>query len=153
MSDLYCLKCRKYHHHNSNKCNVLSLIPVTRRCRKLADTLFELSVEPFSVGHFTYPVVGSENRYVINIFVELQPNYTINILSELPIQWRIYTETYSSDRTKLVIPILAYYENYCYDGIKTVDDRVQEVVDEFIEYLNEHYDADGIRSVLTLMYD
>lgn len=152
MSDLYCLKCRKYHHSNNHKCDVLSLIPVTRKCKKLADTLFELSVEPFSVCHFTYPVTGSENRYVINVIVELQPRYPIDILSDLPIRWRIYTETYSSDRTPLTVPILAYYENYYYDGAKTVDDRITEVLNDFIEYLEEHYDADAIRAVTTLMF-
>ena len=153
MSDLYCSKCRKYHHHNYHKCNVLSLIPVTRRCRKLADTLYKLCIEPLSVGHFTYPVAGSENRYVINICVELQPRYSLNILENLLPKWRVYTETYSSDRTPLAVPVLDYYENYCCDGAKTVDDRVTEVIDEFIEYLEKHYDADGIRSVLTLMFD
>lgn len=154
MSDLYCLKCRKYHHsNNNNKCNVLSLIPVTRKCKKLADKLFELSVEPLSVGHFTQLAVGSKNKYIINVIVELQPNYTLNILSELPIRWRIYTETYSSDRTPLAVPVLAYYENYFYDGIKTADDRVTEVIDEFIEYLEENYDPAGVKSVITLMYD
>lgn len=152
MSDLYCLKCRKYHHRNSSKCNVLSLVPVTRKCKKLADTLFELSIEPFSVGHFTYPVTGSENRYVINICVELQPRYSLNILENLPQKWKIHTETFSSDRTPLTIPVLAYYENYCYDGIKTADDRTQEVIDSFIQYLEENYDADGVQSVITLMY-
>lgn len=152
MSDLYCLKCKKHHHSNYNKCNVLSLIPVTRKCRKLADKLFELSVVPFSVGHFTYPAAGSKDRYIINVCVELQPRYPIDILINLPMKWRIYTETYSSDRTPLTVPVLAYYENYCCDGVKTVDDRVQDVIDEFVQYLEEHYDADGIQSVLTFMY-
>ena len=152
MSDLYCLKCRKYHHSSNHKCNVLSLIPVTRRCKKLADTLYKLCIEPFSVGHFTYPVTGSENRYVLNVIVELQPKYTLNILSDLPIRWRIYTETYSSDRTPLVVPVLAYYENYCYDGIKTVDDRVQEVIDEFVQFLDANYDAEAIKAIITLTY-
>lgn len=152
MSDLYCLTCKKYHHHNSNKCDIMSLIPTTRKCRKLADKLFELCIEPLSVGHFTYPVTGSKDRYVINVCAQLQPRYPINILSNFPTKWRIYTETCSSDRTQLVIPILAYYGNYCYDGVKTVDDRVTEVINEFIHYLEEHYDPDGIKSVITLMY-
>lgn len=153
MSGLYCLTCRKYHHSNYNKCNVLSLVPVTRRCKKLADKLYELCIEPLGVGHFTQLVNGSEDKYIINVIAELQPRYTLNMLSELPIPWRIYTETYSSDRTPLAVPVLAYYETYCYDGIKTVDDRVTEVIDEFIQYLEEHYDAAGIKSVLTFMFD
>ena len=84
--------------------------------------------------------------------MELRRIAEIEILGTLPIKWRIYTETYSDDRTPLAIPILAYYETYCFDGVKTVDMRVQEVIDEFVQYLNDTYDADGINSVLTFMY-
>ncbi len=152
MSDLYCLKCKKYHHRNSNKCNVLSLVPTTRKCRKLADTLYKLGIEIFSAGHFTQLAVGSTNKYIINICVELQPRYSLNILENLQIKWRIYTETFSSDRTPLTVPILAYYETYYCDGSKTVDDRVTEVIESFIKYLEEHYDPDGVKSVLTLLH-
>jgi|GEM_PF-6106362 len=151
MSDLYCLKCKVYAYHN-HKCNVLSLIPVTRKCRTLADKLYELNIEPFGVAHFTQKVNGSENKYIINVIVELRYSYQIEILGTLLAKWRIYTETYSDDRTPLAIPILAYYETYCFDGVKTVDMRVQEVIDEFVQYLNDTYDADGINSVLTFMY-
>ncbi len=85
--------------------------------------------------------------------VELQPRYTLNILENLPAKWRIYTETCSSDRTPLTIPVLAYYENYYCDGAKTADERTQEVIDEFVQYFEENYDAAGIKSVITLMYD
>ncbi|WP_238900048.1 hypothetical protein [Clostridium sp. YIM B02500] len=153
MSDLYCLKCRKYHHRNSNKCNILSLVPVTRHCRNLADRLFEIGIELLGVAHFTQLVNGSKNKYIINIHIELRHSYQIEILGRLPIKWRLYKETTSDDHTPLVVPVLAYYETYCCDGVKSVDDRVQEVVDEFVQYLNNTYDADAIQSVTMLMYD
>jgi hypothetical protein len=43
--------------------------------------------------------------------------------------------------------------HYSYDGVKMVDDRVQEVIDGFVHYLEENYDPQGIKSVITLMYD
>ncbi|WP_410506269.1 hypothetical protein ACER0A_012160 [Haloimpatiens sp. FM7315] len=105
------------------------------------------------MAHFTQKVNGSEDRYIINVFVELRHSFQIEILGSFPIKWRLYTETCSSDRTPLVIPVLAYYETYYYDGVKSVDDRVKEVINEFIQYLDDTYDAAGIKSVLTLMYD
>lgn len=150
MSDLYCLRCRKYAYH-SHKCDILSLVPVTRRCRTLADTLYSMGIEPLSVAHFTQNVVGSKDRYIINIVIELRHSYPTSILGDLPIKWRIYTETSSDDRTKLAIPILAYYETYCFDGVKSADMRVQEVIDEFIQYLSTR-DAESTKSVITLMY-
>lgn len=152
MYDLYCLKCKKYHHHNNDKCDVLSLVPVTRRCRTLADKLFEMGIELFGVAHFTQLAVGSQNKYIINVIVELRSISQIEILGTLLAKWRIYTETYSSDRTPLVVPILAYYESYCCDGVKSADDRTQEVIDEFVQYLNDTYDADGVKSVLNFMF-
>lgn len=151
MSDLYCLKCKVYAYRNRHKCDILSLVPVTRKCRTLADKLVELCVEPLGVAHFTQKVNGSDCKYIINVQIELR--HPLDIIENLPIKWRYYTETCSSDSTPLAIPILAYYETYHYDGIKTVDDRVQEVIDEFVQFLDDNYDADGIKSVLTLMYD
>lgn len=152
MSDLYCLACKKYHHHNYHKCDVLSLVPVTRRCRTLADRLYSMGIDLFGVAHFSQKVVGSENKYVINVIIELKQITQIGILGDnFPIKWKVHTETYSSDRTKLVVPILAYYETYLYDGGKSADERTQEVIDEFIKYL-ENYDPDGVKSIITLMY-
>lgn len=151
MSDLYCLKCKKYHHHNYHKCDILSLVPVTRRCRTLADTLYSMGIELFGVAHFTQKVNGSEN-YIINVIVELKSISQIELLNRLLPKWKIHTETYSSDRTPLVVPILAYYETYCYDGVKGVDNRVQEIIDEFVKYLSDNFDADGFKAVTTLMY-
>lgn len=153
MSDLYCLKCRKYHHHNYLKCDILSLVPVTRRCKTLADKLYSMGIELFGVAHFTQKVVGSENKYIINVIVELRHISQIELLGTLLAKWRIYTETYSDDRTPLVVPILAYYETYCCDGVKSINNRVQEVIGEFVQYLEENYDADGLKSVYMLMFD
>lgn len=152
MSDLYCLACRKYHHHNYHKCDVLSLVPVTRKCRTLADTLHSMGIELLGVGHFTQKVVGSQDKYIINVIVELRHSYQIEILGTFPMKWRVYTETCSDDRTKLVIPILAYYETYCYDGVKSVDERVQEIIDGFVQYLDTTCDPQSTKSVLMLMY-
>lgn len=151
MSDLYCLKHKVYSYRNRHKCDILSLVPVTRRCRNLADRLYELGIEPLSVAHFTQQVVGSENKYIINIHIELRHSYPVGILGDLPIRWRWYKETCSSDRTPLAIPILAYYETYCYDGVKSVDNRVQEVIDEFVQYLDTR-DSEATKAVITLTY-
>lgn len=152
MSDLYCLKCKKYAYRN-HKCDILSLVPVTRRCRNLADRLYDMGIEPLSVAHFTQNVVGSDYKHIINIHIELRHSYPVGILGDLSIKWRWFTETISNDRTPLAIPILAYYETYCYDGVKSVDDRVQEVIDEFVEYLDTTRDPQSTKSILTLMYD
>lgn len=151
MSDLYCLKCKKYHHHNNDKCDVLSLVPVTRRCRTLADKLYSMGIELFGVANFTQLAVDSDNKYIINVIVELRHLYQIELLDRLPKKWRVYTETYSDDHTPLAVPILAYYETYCYDGVKSADDKVKEIVDEFTQYLDDNFDAEAVKAIITLM--
>ena len=125
---------------------------MTRRCKTLADTLYSMGIDLFGVAHFAYPVVGSQDRYIINVIIELRESYQIELLDRLPIKWKIHTETCSDDRTQLVIPILAYYETYHYDGVKSADERTQEVIDEFTQYLEGTYDADAVKAVTTLLH-
>ena len=150
---LRCLKLKVFAYKN-HKCNLRSLVPVTYECRYLADRLYSLGIEPLCVAHFTQLVNGSDCKYIINVHIELKHSYPLDILGDsLPIKWRWYNETISSDRTPLVIPILAYYETYCYDGIKSVDDRVKEIIDEFVQYLDTTCDPQATKSVLMFMYD
>lgn len=151
MSDLYCLKCRKYAYRN-HKCDILSLIPVTRRCRKLADKLYSMGIEPLSVAHFTQNVVGSDDRHKIQILVELRYNYPTDILGDsLPYGWHFYSETISGDHTPLPLLILSYYETFHCEVKLTVKERIKQIIEQFENYLSTR-DAASTRSVITLMY-
>ena len=123
------------------------------RMSPLADKLYDLGVEPLSVAHFTQLVAGSQYKHIINVHIELRHSYPLDILGDLPIKWRWYNETTSEDRTPLLIPILDYYETYCYDGVKSVDDRVKQVINEFVQYLDTFRDPQATKSILMLMYD
>jgi hypothetical protein len=151
--DLYCLKHKVYAYRNRHKCSPLSLVPVTRKCRTIADRLWDLGIEPLSVAHFTQLVVGSKYKHIININIELRHSYPVDILGNLPIKWRWFTETISEDHTPLPLQVLAYYETYSYDGVKSVDERVQEIINEFVQYLDTFRDPQATKSILTLMYD
>ncbi|NMM65530.1 hypothetical protein HBE96_23415 [Clostridium sp. P21] len=98
-------------------------------------------------------MVGSEYKYIISIHIELRHSYPVDILGDLPIKWRWFTETISEDHTPLSIPVLTYYETYCYDGVKSVDDRVKQVIDGFVDYLDTFRDPQATKSILMLMYD
>ena len=130
---------------------ILSLVPVTHECRGIADKLYSLGIEPLSVAHFTNPVTGSAYEYYIHICIELRKGYPIDILGEVPTGWQFFTETISSDHTPLSLLVLGYTETYVWNGVLTVEDRVQEIIKQFEDYLTT-FDPQSVRSVITLMY-
>lgn len=106
---LYCLSCKKYA-YKAHKCSIMSLVPITHKCRTIADKLYDLGVEPLSVSHFTTPVVGSAYEHYINICIELRKDYPSNILGDFSVGWVIHTETVSEDHTPLLV--IGYSETY-----------------------------------------
>jgi len=144
---LRCLKCKKYA-YKTHKCSVLSLVPVTHECRIIADMLFDLGVEPLSAAHFVTPVTDSVYKYYIHICIELRRDYPTNILGDLPTGWIHYTQTVSEDHIPL--QVIGYSETFAFDGVLTVEGRVQEIVSTFEDYLGT-FDPQSFKSVLTLM--
>lgn len=147
---LYCLKHKVFAYRN-HPCPVLSLVPITKECRRIADILYNLGIEPLSVSHFTSPVTDSAYEHYIHICIELRKGYPINILGDLPTSWKFYTETISSDHTPLSLLVLGYSETFVWNGFLTVQDRIQEIIKQFEDYLTT-FDPDAVRSVITLMY-
>lgn len=145
---LYCLKCGKWAYKN-HPCPILSLIPLTKECRGIADKLYALGIEPLSVSHFVQPVADSSYKYYITFCIELRKSYPVGILGDLPIKWKWYTETITEDR--LPLQVIGYAETFVFDGVLTAEDRVQEIINQFVDYLGTR-DAQATKSILTLMY-
>jgi hypothetical protein len=111
-----------------------------------------MGIEPLSVAHFTQNVVGSDDRHKIQIFIELRHSYPTDILGDnLPYGWHFYSETTSGDHTPLPLLILSYYETFHYEVKLTVDERIKQIVEQFVEYLSTR-DAASTRAVIKLMY-
>jgi len=111
-----------------------------------------MGIEPLSVGHFTQNVVGSDDRHKIQIFIELRHSYPTDILGDsLPTGWNFYNETISGDHTPLPLMVLAYYETFHCDVKLTVKERINQVIEQFGNYLSTR-DAASTRAVIKLMY-
>jgi hypothetical protein len=82
MADLYCLKHKVYAYRN-HKCSPLTLVPVKRQCRYIADKLYGMGIQPLSVAHFTHPVVGSENKHTSTIWGSLCVIYGLQIKDKI----------------------------------------------------------------------
>ena len=144
---LYCLKCGVWAYKN-HKCNIMSLIPITRDMCGIADRLHSLGLELMSAGCFTHPVKDSFYEHKIIIDIEFKRQYPTTILGGLPTGWVWYTQTVSSDHLSLMA--LSYSETYVWLG-ETVEERIKQITEEFETYLDTMIDKDGFKAVLTLM--
>lgn len=149
---LYCPIHRVFAYKN-HQCGALKLITIKKECKGIVDRLYDLvgtGVGPLSAAHFVTPVVGVLNKFYINVYIDFDKDYPIKLLGDFPVGWVIHTETVSDDH--LPILVVAYNEIFHYKGGKTVNTRVLEIIKEFENYLDTHYDPKAIKAVLTLMY-
>jgi hypothetical protein len=145
---LYCLKHKKQA-YKTHKCDIMSLITITKECKGIADGLYDLlGIGPLSVAHFVTPVAESLYKYYINVYLDLPRDYPINVLGDLPVGWVIHTETVSDDR--LPILVIGYNETFIYEGVKTAEDRTKDIIKQFENHLDTAYDPQAIQAVLKL---
>lgn len=145
---LYCLKCGKWAYKN-HPCPINSLVPLKKEYRRIADKMYSLGIEILSASWFVSPVTGSLYEYYMHICIELRKDYPINILGDLYTGWKWYTKTITDDR--LPLQVIGYSETFVFDGVLTVECRVQEIIKEFENYLGTRYPL-PTKSILTLMY-
>lgn len=144
---LYCCKCHKWA-YKTHKCDVMSLIPLTKEMRPLADGLYDLGFELLSASCFTYPVKQSVYEHRITLEVELKKQYPImKILRDLPTGWKYYTEVVGTDWP---ISVLAYIETYMWPINETVEKRISQIVMELVEYLDTR-DKAALGAIMMLM--
>jgi hypothetical protein len=145
---LYCLKHKVFAYKN-HKCSPLSLVPITKECRGIADKLYALGVEPLCVSHFTNYVTGSYTEHYISFCIELRKGYPTTVLGDLYSGWKFYTETVTDDHTPLLV--LGFSETFVYEGGQMVEERIKQIIKDFEDYLTT-FDPQAIKSIITLMY-
>ncbi|MDR3597094.1 hypothetical protein [Clostridium sp.] len=136
-----------------HQCDARKLVTITKECKGIVDRLYDvvgIGVGALSAAHFITPVIGVLNEFYINIYIDLPKDYPMGVMGDFPIGWVIHTETVSEDH--LPILVVSYNETFRYEGTKTVNTRTLEIISEFENYLDTHYDPQAIKAVLTLMY-
>lgn len=79
--------------------------------------------------------------------IEFKRQYSEFILGGLPVGWKYYLETISSDYWQ--ISTLAFIERYIYLGFNPIEQRVQQITAEFIKYLDTR-DRTALGSIMML---
>jgi hypothetical protein len=143
---LYCPKCRKWAYKN-HKCSIFSLIPTTRDARPLVDKLFNLGFDLLSIACLTHPVQGSLYEHTIIVDIEFKRQYISTILGDLPVGWKYYLETVTDDHWP--ISALAYGETYVWFGFETIEERIEQIVAGFVEYLDTR-DKEALGAIMLL---
>lgn len=145
---LYCMKCRKYA-YKTHPCPINSLIPLKKECRGIADKMHSLGLELLSAAWFVCPVQDSTYEHTIIIDIELQRTSPETLLPTLPKNWKWYTQTVTGEH--LHLSVLGYSEQFVFLGVETIKERIKQIIDKFISYLDTR-DPESFRAILTLMY-
>jgi hypothetical protein len=116
--------------------------------RPVVDGLYDLGFELLSASCFTYPVKQSVYEHRITLEVEFRKQYPMLALGEIPVGWKYYTETGTDDHWPL--SILAYIETYMRPVYETVEERINQIVTEFADYLGTR-DKVALQSIMMLM--
>jgi hypothetical protein len=126
----------------------MSLIPLTKEMRPVADRLYELGFEVMSASCFTYPEQQSIYEHRISLRVEFKNQYPIKtILGDLATGWKYYTQIVGTDWP---ISILGYCKVYVLTEYETVEERIKLIVAELAAYLDTR-DKVALRSIMMLI--
>ena len=109
------------------------LVPITKEMRGIADKMHFLGLDLLSACCFVYPVQESIYEHTIIVDIELKHQYPTMIL-DLPSGWKWYTQTATPDHWPLCA--ISYSETYVWLGFQSVEDRVQEIITGFEDYLS-----------------
>jgi hypothetical protein len=145
---LYCPKHKVIVYKNKHRCPINSLVSLSKDCRGIADKLYALGIEMLSISHYTHPVADSYYEHYIYITIELAKVYSTSILGDLYNGWEWFTE--SSSITDDPLLVLSYSETFVWLCELSVDERVQEIIKEFEDYLDTTRDVNATRAVLKL---
>lgn len=110
--------------------------------------MHSLGIELLSAAYFTYPVENSIYEHTIIIDIELKRDYPTLLLGELLKGWKWYTQTVTDDHWPLLV--LGYSETFVWSVVLTVEDRVQQIIKAFEDYLGTR-DPKAVRAILMLM--
>ena len=145
---LYCLRCSKWA-YKTHKCDIMSLIPLSKECKGLADKMYALGLELLSAGCFITPVTESFYDHRITFDIELRHPIPVSIF-ELPEGWSYYTEIVGID---IEVSAINYSEIYTWTPIQSPSKQAHCIALSLETYLTNTYDHAGFKAVRTLYSD
>ncbi|HEY8348805.1 MAG TPA: hypothetical protein VIM13_03115 [Clostridia bacterium] len=148
----YCTGCRKWV-DEKHECGDGRVIAVTEGTLEIVEALLDLGLKVYKATCYVHPDMEpyrKDTEYALYVCIHLGEHYPPILFHDLPEGWKYHTETSSADRTP--VEILAYVQKGCWNSREDIETRIKAVVSEFVRYLREDKDKDGIIAVLTLMW-
>lgn len=150
MSKLYCMECKEFVPvRDEHDCPSEYFAAVDRELTGIVDRLYKMGIKPmFASWSATELGDVKDYKYLLTIKVDIGRRISESVLGELPGGWKYYWETVTPDRTKL--HMIAYVEHWYNKGLKSLDERINELIKGFEEYLDTK-DSEGIKALFLLM--
>lgn len=147
----YCMDCMQWvYDRDSHECPTEHWVVADKEMVGIADRLFAMGITPM-VTLWTAVKLGEveDYEYLLTLRIDLEGRISEAILGELPSGWRYHWETITPDRSELhMLAFTEHWYNFGFDG-ESVDDRIEELIKEFEEYLDTR-DSEAVKALLLL---
>ena len=146
---LYCMDCKKWvYDRDSHECPIEHWVVTDENMFGIADRLYDMGIVPMTaVWTATELSTRVDYEYLLTLKIDIGRRINEAVLGELPKGWQYFWETVTPDKSEL--HMLAYTERWFNVGFESVNERIEEIIKEFEEYL-ETRDADAVKSLLLL---
>lgn len=146
---MYCLKCRDWiDDWGEHGCPSGYWVVTDKEMVGIAERLYSMGITPMTaIWTATELSTRKDYEYLLALKIDIGRRINEAILGELPKNWQYFWQTVTPDRSEL--HMLAYTERWYNFGFESVNERIEEIIKEFEEYL-ETRDADAVKALLLL---
>jgi hypothetical protein len=147
----YCMDCKEWvYDRNTHKCPKKYWVVADKEMVGIADRLFAMGITPM-VALWTAVELGElkDYEYLLSLRIDIGERISEAILGELPKGWQYFWETVTPDKSELhMLALSERWFNFGFDG-ESVDDRIEELIREFEQYLDTR-DSEAVKALLLL---
>lgn len=152
MSMLYCMECKEFVPvWDEHPCPSNYYAAVDKEMTGIVDRLYRMGIKPMIAVCSAIELGDTKDfEYMLTLKIDIGRRISEALLGKLPEGWKYIWETVSADRTPL--HMIAYVERWYNMGFETLEERVDELIKEFEEFLDTK-DCEAIKAMLLLMED
>jgi hypothetical protein len=146
----YCMECKEWiEDSDTHKCSKDSWVLADKEMVGIADRLYSMGIVPTTAMWVATELgTAKDHEYFLTLEINLRRRINESVLDKLPEGWKFHWETVTPDQSP--VKMLAYTGRWINVGLKSLDERIAELIQEFEEFLDSK-DSEAIKAVLLLM--
>lgn len=147
--NMYCLKCKEWvDDWAMHDCPSGYWIVVDEEMVGIAERLHSMGITPLTaIWVATEMGAWDDYRYQISIKIDVGGRISEAILGELPSGWHYFWET--APPIKVSMHMIAFVEQWYNLGFETKEERINEVIRGFEEFLDTR-DPEAVKAIMLL---